>query len=343
MLRMMPTAVRSTLSTGALCVLALVAHPQRASADAGGIGFWFPGAFGSLAAAPGVPGWAYSTIYIHEQERAGAGKNFVVSGRPGAVVAGLSASADVVAQGITYTSALPVLGGQAGFTVVAGLGNVNAGINATLTGPLGNTVSGSASDNRTTVTDLIYQGTLKWNQGVHNEMVYVAGNIPSGTYDSSRLANLSLGYVAYDAGAGYTYLDPKTGHEFTVVGGMTYSLMNPALQYQNGIDFHLDWGASQFVSKNVHLGLVGYYYQQLTGDSGPGAKLGPFKGRAVGIGPQIGFIFPISEAYQGYLNIKGYKDVEVENRAQGWTAWVSFAISPAAPESVTAKPIVRKY
>jgi hypothetical protein len=152
-----------------------------------------------------------------------------------------------------------------------------------------------------------------------------------------------LGFVAYDAGAGYTYLDPKTGHEFSVVGGLTYSLMNPDLQYQNGIDFHVDWGASQFISKNVHLGLVGYYYQQLTGDSGLGAKLGPFKGQTVGLGPQIGFIFSISEGYQGYLNLKGYRDLEVENRAQGWTAWVTFAISPAPPEPASANPIARKY
>jgi hypothetical protein len=47
---------------------------------------------------------------------------------------------------------------------------------------------------------VIYQGTLKWNQGVHNEMVYFTGNIPSGTYDPHRLANLSLGFVAFDAG-----------------------------------------------------------------------------------------------------------------------------------------------
>src|ERR1700746_50298 len=150
---------RNTMLMGSLCVLTLLAHPQSASADAGGVGFWFPGAFGSLAAAPGVPGWAYTTIYVHEQERAGAGKNFVVSGRPvGSIVTGLSARADVVAEAFTYTSAMPVLGGQAAFTVVAGPCNVNAGISATLTGPLGNTISGSASDNRTTLTDLIYQG-----------------------------------------------------------------------------------------------------------------------------------------------------------------------------------------
>jgi hypothetical protein len=106
-----------------------------------------------------------------------------------------------------------------------------------------------------------------------------------------------------------------------VVGGLTYSTINPYLQYQNGIDFHLDWGASQFISKNVHIGLVGYYFQQITDDSGPGAKLGGFRGQAIGLGPQIGFIIPISKDYQGYLNIKGYKDLETENRAKTWSPW----------------------
>jgi hypothetical protein len=93
--------------------------------------------------------------------------------------------------------------------------------------------------------------------------------------------------VAVDGGVGYTYLNPATGHEFSVIGGLTYNFMNHDLQYQNGIDFQVDWGASKFVSKNVQIGLAGYFFQQLTGDSGPGAKLGDFKGRVAGIGPQI--------------------------------------------------------
>jgi len=128
-----------------------------------------------------------------------------------------------------------------------------------------------------------------------------------------------------------------------MVAGVTYSAINPFLQYQNGIDFHLDWGASQFISKNVHIGLVGYYFQQITDDSGPGAKLGGFRGQAVGLGPQIGFIIPLSKDYQAYLNIKGFKDLETENRAKTWSTWVTFAISPVPPESVSARPIVRKY
>jgi hypothetical protein len=323
-------------------VVLLATAPARA--DSGGISFWLPGAFASLAATPTVPGWAYSTIYLHLQANAGATQNFVTSnGARGSVVTGLSAHGDALVQGITYTSPLAVLGGQAAFTVLAAPGNLGATIDATLTGPRGNAVSGVATDNRTTVSDVLYQGTLKWNQGVHNEMVYVVGNIPSGTYDPNRLANLSFGFPAIDVGAGYTYLDPKTGHEFSVVGGLTYSAINPYLQYQNGIDFHLDWGASQFISKNVHVGLVGYFFQQITDDSGPGAKLGGFRGMAVGLGPEIGFIIPLSKDYQGYLNLRGYKDLETENRANTWSTWVTFAISPALPETASAKPIVRKY
>ncbi|MCP3405887.1 transporter [Bradyrhizobium sp. CCGB01] len=317
---------------------------QPALADSGGVGFWLPGIFGSLAAVPVTPGWAYSTIYIHLNEKGGGGQNFVTSGGvPGSVTAGLNAHADVLVQGITYTSAMPVLGGQAAVTLITAPGNIGVGVDATLTGPRGNTISGSATDNRTTLTDVFYQGTLKWNQGVHNEMVYITGNIPSGTYDSSRLANLSFGFPAIDAGAGYTYLDLKTGHEFSIVGGLTYNFTNPFLQYQNGIDFHIDWAASQFVSKTVHVGVAGYFFQQITDDRGPGAKLGGFRGQAVGIGPQIGFMIPMSDGYQGYLNVRGYKDLEVENRPNSWSTWVTFSVSQAAPATAPSKPIVRKY
>ena len=33
---------------------------------------------------------------------------------------------------------------------------------------------------------------------------------------------------------------------------------------------------------------------------------------------------------QGYLNLKGYYEFAAENRPEGWNAWVTFSISPAA-------------
>ena len=88
-------------------------------------------------------------------------------------------------------------------------------------------------------------------------MIYGIGDIPVGTYDASRLANLGIGHGALDGGVGYTYFDPKTGHEFSIVTGLTYNLINPSTGCQNGIDWHVDWGASQFVTKTVQIGAVG--------------------------------------------------------------------------------------
>jgi hypothetical protein len=87
----------------------------------------------------------------------------------------------------------------------------------------------------------------------------------------------------------------------------------------------LDWGASQFLSEQVHLGLVGYFYFQLTGDSGAGAWLGDFKSRVIGIGPQAGYFFKIGEQ-QAYLNLKGYYEFDSTNRPAGWNAWLTLSI-----------------
>ena len=40
-------------------------------ADEGGVSFWVPGFFGSLAAAPQQPGWSQANIYYHTNVSAG--------------------------------------------------------------------------------------------------------------------------------------------------------------------------------------------------------------------------------------------------------------------------------
>jgi hypothetical protein len=63
-------------------------------------------------------------------------------------------------------------------------------------------------------------------------------------------------------------------------------------------------GASQFLPQQVFVGLVGYFFNQVTGDCGSGAKLASFQSRVAGIRPQIGYLFPIG-GMQGYLGLKG--------------------------------------
>ncbi|WP_375778756.1 transporter [Bradyrhizobium sp. ma5] len=252
--------------------------------------------------------------------------------------ANLSARGDLLFLAPTYTFASPVLGGQLAVGVTGVVGRLSTSIAGTLTaqvGPVVATREGVLADSFTGVGDLYPQVTLKWNQGVHNWMVYGFGDIPVGDYDSARLSNIGIGHGAIDMGAGYTYLNPATGWEFSGVGGFTFNFKNTTTNYQNGVDFHFDWGASHFLSKQLFVGLVGYAYQQITDDYGAAPFLGGFRSRVFGAGPQIGYLFPIGDK-QGYLNLKGYKEFAAENRPEGWNVWLTFAISNAAPTSTVA-------
>ena len=233
--------------------------------------------------------------------------------------ANLHAHADLLLLNPTYTFATPVLGGQAAVSMMSVFGRNSVGIDGSLTLGAGSIIAnrmGSISDSLTAFGDLYPTATLKWHNGTNNWMTYVTGDIPVGAYDPNRLANLGIGHGAIDGGGGYTYLNPATGREFSGVAGFTYNFKNQDTQYQNGIDFHFDWGASQFISKQAFVGLVGYAYQQVTNDSGQPPVLGGMRSRVLGVGPQIGYIFPIGNMH-GYLNLKVYGEFDAIGHQAG--------------------------
>ena len=298
----------------------LVSSP--AYADEGGVSFWFPGQYGSLAAVPSAPGWSLPLIYYHNRSDADGSKEFAQGGN---IRLGLDEEIDILIFVPTYVFANPVFDGQMVISVAGAYGRVKVDADATLTGPGGGLLSGSESDSNTGFADLYPSATLRWNHGVHNTMIYLMGGVPVGSYDAGRLANIGTNHWSVDAGGGYTYLNTKTGREFSAVAGLTYNFENPDTDYQNGIDAHLDWGASQFLSEQWHVGLVGYFYYQITGDSGAGAVLGDFKSRVNAIGPQVGYLFKIG-GKDAYLNLKGYWEFGAKNRPEGWNAWLTLAI-----------------
>jgi hypothetical protein len=339
-MRMGPKCV-GVCATAAIVLGATLMGLDGAYADEGGVSFWFPGQFGSLAAVPQAPGWSVGILNVYES--VGGGGN-VAAARE--VTIGkfttnidvnlnvkLTARPDLVLVAPSYVFATPVLGGQLALSMGGAAGRSVGDIAGALTvSALGLTATkqGELSDARYGVSDLYPEAALRWNNGVNNWMTYATGDIPVGTYNSDRLANLGIGHGAVDSGAGYTYFDPTTGHEFSAVTGLTYNFVNPSTGYQNGVDWHIDWAASQFLSKTVHVGAVGYFYQQLTNDRGAAQFLDGNISRVAGIGPQVGFFFPAG-SMQGYLNLKGFREFDAENRASGWSAWVTLAFSPKPP------------
>ena len=154
------------------------------------------------------------------------------------------------------------------------MGRAKVNIVATLTGPGGGVVSGNEHDSVSGVSDLYPQFSLKWAHGNHHVMAYTMWGVPVGDYDPESLANLGTNHWSGDAGAGYTYLNSERKQEFSATLGFTYNFENADTNYQNGIDGHLDFAASHFVSPTCHVGVAGYAYVQLSGDSGEGATLG---------------------------------------------------------------------
>ena len=329
-------AMSITLAIGAVTSL-----PALSRADENGISFWLPGLFGSLAAVPQQPGWALTVMNYYDSVGASgavAAEREISIGRLNPTVninlnVNLNAKIDVGLINPSYVFATPVFGGQLTLGMMGIVGTNSTDLNGTLTlaaGPLAIERQGGISQTTTGFGDLYPQAIIRWNNGVNNWMVYGTGDIPVGDYNSSNLANIGIGHGAVDGGGGYTYFNPQTGHEFSAVTGLTYNLINPSTNYQSGIDWHLDWGASQFVSKQVFFGAVGYFYEQISPDTGCAPQFCPFESGVIGIGPQMGVIVPLGQI-QAYVNLKAYWEFDGHDRPSGWNTWLTLSLSPSAP------------
>ena len=330
------------------CVVAtaaLLLCPEFSRADEGGASFWFPGQYASLAAVPQTPGWAFAVSYYHSSVAAAgnvaAAREILTDRIPATVKVDLNLSlsgrSDLVTLAPSYVFATPVLGGQLSVSMSGQYGRNTSSIAGTLTAlarPIVVTRTGMLEDSLISYGDLAPNAALLWSHGVNNYEVYVTGNIPVGDYNPTRLANIGLGHGAIDAGGAYTYLNTATGNEFSGVAGLTYNFKNPDTQYRDGIDFHFDWGAAHFLTKQLFVGIAGYAYQEITDDSGQNPILGRFRSRALGVGPQIGYSFPVGDM-QGFLGLRGYGEFDTANRAHGWNTWLTFTLSPAEPTAIT--------
>ena len=87
---------------------------------------------------------------------------------------------------------------------------------------------------------------------------------------------------------------------------------------------HLDGALQQIVPVGkglLTLGAEGFYFTQVTGDSGSGATLGDFKGETAGLGAIIGYIRPMGEQTL-VLEAKYLDEMHTKNRVEGDMIWL---------------------
>jgi hypothetical protein len=105
--------------------------------------------------------------------------------------------------------------------------------------------------------------------------------------------------------------------------------MNDATDYQTGDQFHLDGAIAEHLplfGGFVGAGVNGYFYQQITGDSGSGAKLGGFEGMSAGIGRDCSYAYRIGD-FDLAGEAKWLPELGVSNRLDGNTVRFNLGVS----------------
>lgn len=265
-----------------------------AQAAEGAASHYLPGANGDifLAAQP-KPGFQVANTFWYQSGDAGLA---VLEGR---VEFNLDVSTFLNLSALTYTFEQPVLGGT--YTIGAVIPFGYADLDATITGPLGRPIR--TSENDFNISDIVLiPFQMNWASGPWSFKIAELIVAPTGVYGPGDVINLGRNYWSFDTVGALTWFNQKTGTEVSVAPGIMVNTENAKTDYRTGTEFHLDFTMNQFLLPSFALGVRGYYYQQLTGDSGAGALLGNFKSDSFGAGP--GFAW-IPEFGSGQLTVLG--------------------------------------
>ena len=218
-----------------------------------------------------------------------------------------------------------VLGGLFGASVTVPAGYVD--YKASASGIAGTTTvetsGGGLGD-----TDFKFQ--LGWDGESFSHTAYFLMVVPTGRYNTGFNPIVGLNRPSFDIGWGFTYFDKNSKIQINGAVGFMASVENYATQYQTGDEFHAEWAIGYKFDNGLVLGVVGYDYRQLTGDSGSGALLGPFESSVDAVGGGLSYTTQVGET-PVVINVRDYEQYNGKNLFHGNPAVASFtAVFPAA-------------
>jgi hypothetical protein len=302
-------------------VLTLVASIARA--EEGGSAHYIPGATADfIDTLPGKPAFVVANGFTYYHGSASPDLPIDFGGRTT-----LGADATIYADtffGI-YETPLKLLGGN--YAVAFALPYVWMDVEGTVTvGPFRRKVRDTANG----LGDItVYPFMLGWTNGPDLKYdVRLGVYTPSGDYSTDNLANVGRNYWTFEPAASLSWLSSKVGTEVTVFAGLDFNTENEATHYQSGNSFHLDGTVAQhlpLLGGFAGVGANGFYYQQISGDSGSGATLGDFEGHTAGVGPVVSYARKIGGA-DFAAEVKWLPELDVQKRLKGDYIWVKIGV-----------------
>lgn len=295
-----------------LLIVAMVCATEAIAVE-NGTGIYLLGSRGSYAAYMPSPGLYWQNDLYHYRGKTSKSKRFPSGGK---LVANLDSEVWLDLFGVTWMPNDTVLGGTLALGAILPFGNMDVNAGVQLDPVFLNPVNRGVSDDVTTIGDPLLSSTLGWSHGNFYWSTTALVNVPIGDYRVGEIANVSANRWALDWSAALSWISLKTGTEMSVVPGYTFNGENHETDYKSGEEFHLEWSVSQALHPRFSLGVIGYYYEQKSADSGRGAVLGSYKGEVEAIGGTLSMSFgDLSNPLM--VRVKAFNESDAVNRIEG--------------------------
>lgn len=309
----------SPILLAAFCWYGLIPPPVL-QGEEGGSGHYLPGSMASSV--DGVPPSEtfivrYNLVYY--QGDASVNESLPIAG-----LSTLGASATSWANGMTLLWRPPVeIGERWSFALSATVPLLTMEVTANVVTAGPTTVR--RTDSLTALGDVVlmpamfnYHVSSNWNVNVR-----LGAYAPTGDYEVGRLANTGKNYWTVEPTIGLMYFGVNNGREASLFLGADFNTENEATQYRTGTQLHADLTLAQhfpLFGGLTGIGVNGYWYEQVEGDSGAGATFGDFEGRTAGFGPVLSQTFKIGPV-DLIAEAKWLHEFETRNRLEGDIVW----------------------
>jgi hypothetical protein len=210
-----------------------------------------------------------------------------------------------------YVPNRTLLGGRPAISVTVPTGYIDLEANASVGG-----LSATRETKGGGLGDINGRLQLGWDHGDFSHLVYVQGIAPTGRYERGFAPDIGLNRPAIDLGWAFTWTEKSSKLQFNGSLGVTFSAENDITDYNSGNDFHFEWAIGREISQGLIIGIVGYDYRQISGDTGAGARLGPFEGTVDAIGAGLSYT-TLVDTTPVVFNLRHYQEYNTERRWEG--------------------------
>ncbi|MBI5387871.1 MAG: transporter [Verrucomicrobia bacterium] len=177
---------------------------------------------------------------------------------------------------------------------------------------------GPAKSDTFGIGDFFAESTLSWHTKQFDFAVAAGLHMPTGDSPNQPyefMTRAGLGYWTPMLTAGATwYIDQEKTWAVSALNRYEFNTEQRNTQVTPGQAYTLEWGVSKTLNKTIDVGVVGYYQQKVTTDTGANAV--KFRDRVAAVGPEVSVAFPKPMLF---VSLRYDYEFMAESRAQGHT------------------------